>query len=60
MALTMLAYLGPGGVLSTIGSLLALVGAVVLGIFGFVWYPMKRWLRSRKARQERDAEEASA
>jgi len=59
MALTMLAYLGPGGVLSTIGSLLALVGAVVLGIFGFVWYPMKRWLRSRKARQERDAEEAS-
>lgn len=59
MALTMLAYLGPGGVLSTIGSLLALVGAVVLGIFGFVWYPMKRWLRSRKARQERDTEEAS-
>jgi len=59
MALTMLAYLGPGGVLSTIGSLLALVGAVVLGIFGFVWYPMKRWLRGRKARQERDAEEAS-
>ena len=53
MALTMLAYLGPGGVLSTIGSLLALVGAVVLGIFGFVWYPMKRWLRGRKARQER-------
>lgn len=60
MALTMLAYLGPGGVLSTIGSLLALVGAVVLGIFGFVWYPLKRWLRGRRARRARDAEEASA
>jgi hypothetical protein len=59
MALSTLAYLGPGGVLSTIGSLLALAGAVVLGLFGFVWYPMKRWLRARKARQERDTEEAS-
>lgn len=53
MALSTLAYLGPGGVLSTIGSLLALAGAVVLGLFGFVWYPMKRWLRARKARQAR-------
>lgn len=50
-ALSTLAYLGPGGVLSAIGSFLALLVAVVLALFGFVWYPLKRLLRTRgKAR----------
>ena len=41
----MLAYLGPGGALSLIGSFLALLGAVVFAVLGFVWYPLKRLLR---------------
>jgi hypothetical protein len=43
------AYIGPGAGLSAIGSLLALVAAVLVGIVGFLWYPMKRILKGRKA-----------
>ena len=43
-----MAYIGPGAGLTAIGTVLALIGAVVLAIFGFVWYPMKRYMRKRK------------
>jgi hypothetical protein len=42
----MLSYIGPGGALSAIGSLLALLAATVLALLGFVWYPIKRLLRA--------------
>ena len=44
-----LAYIGPGAGLGAVGSLLALVGAVLLMIVGFIWYPLKRLLRRVKA-----------
>jgi len=47
----MLSYIGPGGALSAIGSFLALLAAVLLALFGFVWYPIKRMLRARKTKQ---------
>lgn len=43
-----LAYIGPGAGLSAIGTVVAVIGAVLLLIVGFVWYPMKRVLRARK------------
>jgi hypothetical protein len=43
------AYMGPGSGLAAIGSLLSLVGAVLLAIVGFVWFPLKRLLRKRSA-----------
>lgn len=43
------AYIGPGAGLSAIGSALALVGALLLMIVGFVWYPVKRLMKRRKA-----------
>ena len=46
------AYMGPGSGLAFVGSLVALVGAVVVGLFGFVWYPVKRLMRARRARDE--------
>lgn len=42
------AYIGPGAGLGALGTLAALVGAVVLLVVGFVWYPVKRMLRGRK------------
>lgn len=42
------AYVGPGAGLSAIGSVLALIGAVLLMVVGFVWYPVKRLLKRRK------------
>jgi len=48
------AYIGPGAGLSAFGSLLALVAAVVVALFGFVWYPIKRVIRMLKARRTAD------
>ena len=50
------AYAGPGAGLSMIGSLVALVGALLAGIFGFVWFPMKRMMKKRKAAQAEAAQ----
>ena len=50
------AYAGPGAGLSMIGSLVALVGALLAGIFGFVWFPMKRMRKKRKAAQAKAAQ----
>lgn len=45
------AYMGPGGTLSGLGTLLALIGAVFVAIAGFLWYPIKRLIKKRKAGQ---------
>jgi hypothetical protein len=50
-ALAAQAYIGPGAGLSAIGSILALGAAVVVAIFGFLWFPVKRLLRKRRAQQ---------
>jgi hypothetical protein len=39
------AYIGPGAGLSAIGTAIAVIGAFLLLILGFVWYPVKRLLR---------------
>lgn len=53
------AYVGPGAGLSAIGSLVALVGAVVVAMFGFVWFPVKRLLKNmRKAEPQPAAADA--
>jgi hypothetical protein len=44
------AYVGPGAGITAIGTVLALLGAAVLAIAGFVWYPLKRLLRRRPER----------
>lgn len=43
------AYIGPGAGISAIGAALALLAAVFFAIVGFVWYPVKRLMRKRKA-----------
>lgn len=52
------AYIGPGAGLAAIGTAIALVGAVLLAIAGFVWYPIKRlrarWKNSKNT--EKDSE----
>ncbi len=62
MAVTMLltspesaaAYVGPGAGLTVIGAALAFIGSIVLGIVGFIWYPMKRIFRAL-AKKDRSA-----
>ena len=57
LAAPALAYMGPGAGLSAIGSLLALIAAAVAGLFGFVWFPIKRMMRNRR---KHAVDEASA
>lgn len=52
-----MAYVGPGAGLSAIGTLIAVIGAVLLAIVGFVWYPIKRLLKARKAPDAPDTPE---
>lgn len=42
---SVLAYGGPGSVLSGIGTLLAALAAIIASLFGFIWFPLKRLLR---------------
>ena len=50
-------YVGPGAGLTAIGAALAFIGAILLGIFGFVWYPFKRLYRALTKRGEPTSEE---
>lgn len=43
------AYVGPGAGIGVIGTALALVGTIVLLLVGFIWYPMKRFLRRKRS-----------
>jgi hypothetical protein len=43
------AYLGPGAGLAAIGAFLALILGMIAAVFGFIWYPVKRLLRKKRA-----------
>ena len=46
------AYVGPGAGITAIGSVLALLAGILLAIVGFIWYPLKRFFRSRSNKQD--------
>ena len=52
-----MAYIGPGAGLGAIGTVIAVIGAVLLMIVGFVWYPLKRLLKRGKKSSEPAAED---
>ncbi len=54
-----MAYIGPGAGLSAIGAFLAVVAAIVLALFGFVWYPVRRLIRMLKKSSHSETEEPS-
>ena len=53
------AYIGPGAGITVIGTVLALIGAIVLAITGLVWYPIKRLRAKARAKQSRRAKDAT-
>ncbi len=46
-----MAYIGPGAGLASIGALLTLLGAVGLMALGFIWYPVKRVIQKWRERR---------
>ena len=49
--LLVIAYIGLGPGLASIGALLVVGGAVITMLVGLVWYPVKQVLRKWRARQ---------
>lgn len=49
-----IAYVGPGAGLSAIGAFLAILAGIVVAIVGFIWYPIKRLIRSVKRGASRE------
>lgn len=45
---TSYAYLGPGMAGGVIVSLLGILLAIIMGIFGILYYPIKRYLKNKK------------
>jgi hypothetical protein len=42
------AYIGPGMGGGVIAVVLGILGAILIAIFGLIYYPVKRWLKRRK------------
>jgi len=50
LPVTAQAYFGPGAGLGAIAAFLGVIGALLLGFFAIVYYPIKRALSKRKSK----------
>jgi len=51
-----MAYVGPGTGIAALGAMLAIIAGVIVALFGFLWFPIKRIMNQRKA-ASRDVQE---
>ena len=54
------AYIGPGLGAGTLGVILGLLGSVLIAIFAFFWYPIKRAFRRWRASDDELIEDEDA
>lgn len=57
---TAIAYIGPGAGIAAIGTVIALIGGILLAIVAFIWYPIKRLLAKIKRKRMTDREGPSS
>jgi len=55
-----LAYIGPGAGISVLGSLLSILATFFVAIGAIVFWPLRKWLKRRRARRETMAGAAPA
>ena len=55
-----MAYVGPGTGIAALGALLAIIVGVIAALFGFLWYPMKRFMKKRQATKNAREQEEKA
>ena len=51
VALSAHAYIGPGVGAGAIATVLGLLGALLMAVVGLIYFPIKRMIKRRKARQ---------
>lgn len=54
-----MAYIGPGMGAGTLGVLIGLIGSVLLALFAFFWYPIKRMFAGKDKKEEAPVEAAA-
>jgi hypothetical protein len=54
------AYIGPGAGIAAIGTVIALIGGILIAIVAFIWYPIKRLLEKIKKKRTTDKEGLSS
>ena len=47
------AYIGPGMTGGFIAAILGIVGSIILGIIGILYYPIKRFMKNRKSKNNK-------
>ena len=52
MASPAAAYIGPGAGISVLGSLLGILGTIFVAIGAIIFWPLRRFMKRRKARRE--------
>lgn len=50
------AYVGPGAGIAAIGTVIALIGGILLAIVAFFWYPIKRLIAKIQQKRMKDQE----
>lgn len=53
------AYIGPGAGISLVGSILGILAAIFLGLFAVLAWPIRRFLKRRKAAREGASNDAT-
>lgn len=48
------AYLGPGTGIGVILGSIGILVAIIISLFGLVWFPIKRFLKSRKLKDKEE------
>ena len=51
------AYFGPGAGIGALAAVLGVIGAVLLGLFAIIYYPIKRAIAKKKAKEKKAEEE---
>lgn len=54
MTIDSLAYLGPGIGGGIVASILGIFFAIFIFIFGLIWFPIKKLIKKRKMKTEKD------
>ena len=50
------AYIGPGMGGGMIAAIFGIIIAIIAGFFGIIWFPIKRFLKSRKKNNNKNKE----
>ena len=55
-----LAYIGPGAGISVLGSLLGILGTIVVAIGAIIFWPVRKFLKRKKQKQQASSDPSNS